>query len=265
MDINPDHEASYTTHYQEVFLEYVENEYCAKHRRLLVNKPEIVASNNPFSTTASASGQSSFHPYDLSSNDDESLMPKNVAEMTPGCSDHTARWFTAARLYLNSPPEGPMNWGQNDLNRNDYHSDPIEISITFWLPDITNWWYQQGETNSKYANLFNVAHDIFSILPHGLGVEARFSVGRDVIWWRQSKPTGETLCKKVIVRQYVWANNGILAGHHPVLDSTEAENDRELKKEAEERKLHRMAKVHDFWEMWQGSQNLRAIQKESHT
>jgi len=41
------------------------------------------------------------------------------------------------------------------------------------------------------------------------------------------------------------------------------DNDSEMKKEAEERKLHRMAKVHDFLEMWQGSQNLRATQKES--
>jgi hypothetical protein len=41
------------------------------------------------------------------------------------------------------------------------------------------------------------------------------------------------------------------------------ENDSEMKKEAEEWKLHRMAKVHDFLEMWQGSQNLRATQKES--
>jgi hypothetical protein len=38
-----------------------------------------------------------------------------------------------------------------------------------------------------------------------------------------------------------------------------------MKKEAEERKLHRMAKVHDFLEMWQGSQNLCATQKESRT
>jgi len=37
----------------------------------------------------------------------------------------------------------------------------------------------------------------------------------------------------------------------------------EMKREVEEKKLHRMAKVHDFLEMWQGSQNLRATQKES--
>jgi len=41
------------------------------------------------------------------------------------------------------------------------------------------------------------------------------------------------------------------------------ENDSEMKKEAEDGKLHRMAKVHDFLEMWQGSRNLHATQKES--
>jgi len=41
------------------------------------------------------------------------------------------------------------------------------------------------------------------------------------------------------------------------------ENDSEMTKEAEERTLHKMATVHDFLEMWPGSQNLRATQKES--
>jgi len=52
-------------------------------------------------------------------------------------------------------------------------------------------------------------------------------------------------------------------GDDPVLDTTEAENAIELKREADERKLHKMAKVHNFLEMWQGSQNLCATQKES--
>jgi len=41
-----------------------------------------------------------------------------------------------------------------------------------------------------------------------------------------------------------------LAGTDLELDTTNTENDLEMKKEAEERKLHRMAKVHDFLEMW---------------
>jgi len=47
------------------------------------------------------------------------------------------------------------------------------------------------------------------------------------------------------------------------LDPDSTDNDMEMKREAEEKKLHRIAKVHDFLEMWQGSQTLRATQKKS--
>jgi len=69
----------------------------------------------------------------------------------------------------------------------------MEFSSTFWIPDNTNWCCQQEETHSKYADLSNVAGDIFSIIPHGVGVEASVSLARDVIGYRQSKTTGETL------------------------------------------------------------------------
>jgi len=248
MVINPDDKTSYTTQYQEAFLKYVENEYYANHRRLPVTKVETIPNNNlrP-SAMASRSGQSSYDAYDLSSDDKEYLMPTNVAETTPGRSDHAACLLTAASLYLNSPPELPQNWGQINPNLNDCHSDPMEISSTFWLPDITDWWRQQEETHSKYTDLPNMARDIFSIIPHGVGVEASFSLGRDVIGWRQSKTTGETLREKVVVRQFARANNGLLAGDDPKLDPTSADNDMEMKREAEQKKLHWMAKVHDFW------------------
>ena len=139
---------------------------------------------------------------------------------------------------MNSPPEVPKKWGQINPNLNDYHSDPMEISSTFWLPDITDWWHQQEEMHSKYNDLSNVAQDIFSIIPHGVGVEASFSLGRDIIGWRQSKTTGETLREKVVVRQFAQANIWILAGADPDLDTMNTENDSEMKKEAEERKLH---------------------------
>jgi len=108
-----------------------------------------------------------------------------------------------------------------------------------------------------------VARIIFSIVPHGVRVEVSFSLGRDVSSWRQAITTGETLPEKVVVRQFATANNKILAAGDPALDTTNTESDSEMKKEAEESKLPRMGKVHDFLEMWQGSQNLRATQKES--
>jgi len=65
----------------------------------------------------------------------------------------------------------------------------------------------------------------------------------------------------VVVRQFARANNRILASADPELDTINIANNWEMKKDAEERKLHRMAKVHDFLEMRQVSQNLRATQK----
>jgi len=185
MDINPEDETSYTTQYQEAFLKYLENEYFVKHRCVPVNKLETAPTSNLFpSATASGSYQSSFDPYDLSRDNEEYLTPNNVAEKTPGRSDRAARLLTAARLYLNSPPEAPKTWGQINPNLNDYHSDPMEISSTFWIPVITDWWRQQEETHSKYADLSNVARDIISIIPHGVGVEDSFSLARDIIGWR---------------------------------------------------------------------------------
>jgi len=242
----------------------VENEYCAKHRRLSVTKHEKVQSNDFIhSAIPSQSGQSSLEQYDLSIGDEEYVTPKDLAEMTPGRSDHAARSLAAARLNTNSPPESSKNWGQVNPNLDDYHSDPMEISSIFWIPDIVEWWQQQEGTHWKYADLPNVACDIFSIILHGVGVEASLSLGRDFIGWRQSKTTDKTLREMVVVRQYARANDGILAGDDPVLDRSETDNDLQLQREAEERKLHRMAKVHDFLEMWQGSQHLRTTQKES--
>jgi hypothetical protein len=139
----------------------------------------------------------------------------------------------------------------------------MEISSTFWLPDITDWWRQQEETHSKYANLSNVACNIFSIIPHGVRVEASVSLVRHVIGWRQSKTTGKTCCEKVVLRQFARGNSGLLAGDDPALDPNITDTDMDLKREAEEKKLLRIAKVHDILEMWQGSQTLRATQKES--
>jgi hypothetical protein len=85
INLNPEDETSDTTQYQEACLKYVGNEYCAKHRRVPVNKLETVPSTNLVpSATASGYYQSSFDAYDLSSNDEEYLRPNNVAETTPG-------------------------------------------------------------------------------------------------------------------------------------------------------------------------------------
>jgi len=204
-----------------------------------VNIHETVPTSNLVpSATASGSNQLSFDPYDLSSDEEKYFRPINVAGMTPGRNNRAARLLTAARLFFNSPTEAPKKWGQINPNLNEYHSDPMEISSTLWIPDITDWWRQQEKTHSKYADLSNVARDIFSIIPHGVAVEASVSLGRDVIGWRQSQSTGKTLHEKVVLRQFAQANHRILAGTDPELDTMNTENDSAMNKEAEAMKLH---------------------------
>jgi len=79
--------------------------------------------------------------------------------------------------------------------------------------------------HSKYANLSNVVCNIFSMIPHGVGVEANISLGQDVIGWRQSQTTGKTLRKTLVVRQFARANSIMFAGANPELDTTNREND----------------------------------------
>jgi len=174
-------------------------------------------------------------------------MANNVAKRAPRQSDRAVRWLTAARLDLNLPPPAAKNWGQINANVNDNHSDPLEISSTFRIRDITDWWRQQEKTHSQYVDLYHVAGDIFCIIPHGVAVEASFSLGWDVIGWQQSKTTGKIIHKNVVVRHFALANNWIFADTDAELHITTSENDSEMKSEPEEMKLHRMAKFHDFW------------------
>jgi len=140
----------------------------------------------------------------------------------------------------------------------------MEIGSKFCIQDITDWWGQQEEMHSMYANLSNVANNLFFITLHGVEVEASFSLGQHVIGWRQPTTTGETFGEKVFVKHFTWANNGLLVGDDLVLDMTNTDNDLEMKREREQKTLYRMAKVYDILETWWGSQTSYITQKESH-
>jgi hypothetical protein len=72
----------------------------------------------------------------------------------------------------------------------------MEMSSTFWIPDITDWWRQQDETHSKYADLCNVARDIFLIIPHGVGVDTSFPVAEMISAGDSQKPKARPFAKK---------------------------------------------------------------------
>jgi hypothetical protein len=141
----------------------------------------------------------------------------------------------------------------------------MEIGGTFWLLDITDWWHQQEEMHSTYANRLNVPPDIFLTIAHVVRNEVSLSLGRDSIGWTQSTTTGKTLQEVLLVGWCAGANHGILVGNYIALDTMQSGNSLELQKQAEERKFHIMANVHYFLEMWQSSQNQCATQKKSRT
>jgi len=85
----------------------------------------------------------------LASDDAEYITPNHVVETTKNQSDCDAHLLPAVKLYLNSPPKAPKHWGQINGNLNDYHTNPMEFSGMFWIPDITDWWRQQDEMHSK--------------------------------------------------------------------------------------------------------------------
>jgi len=64
--------------------------------------------------------------------------------------------------------------------------------------------------------------------------------------------------KKVIVWQSARANNMMLVGINLELHSNNTENNSKMKNDAVQMKLHRFAKVHNYLQMKQGSQNIYA-------
>jgi hypothetical protein len=85
------------------------------------------------------------------------------------------------------------------------------------------------------------------MVPHGVGVEASLSPSQDVISWRQTTSTGKTGHQKVIIRQFAQTNNWLLSSDDPALNMTNTGDKLEMKREAGKKKLHRMAKIYDFW------------------
>ena len=122
----------------------------------------------------------------------------------------------------------------------------MDISSTFLNTDLMAWFHPQEEMHTKYIIVWNMARAIFTIIPHAVRAVACFSVGRNMMRWRQSTTTGETLREKVVVRQFALTNNSLLTGDNLPVDTMNTDNGLETKREVEQNKLHRMPRVHDM-------------------
>jgi len=106
--MNTEDETFWTTHYQQVWQKYVENEYCAKYIRFSFIQCERILNNNLISSILHFhSHQTSLDPSDLSSDDEECSTSKRCLKRFPDEAVAQPVYW----LCLNWHPESPMNWG----------------------------------------------------------------------------------------------------------------------------------------------------------
>jgi hypothetical protein len=200
--------------------------------------------------------------YGLESSDEEDdIRITQSACATPRTASRKARLMQQARQYLSNTRVN-IDSDQHDYPIQDelLSNDPEEITASFWYPDVAGWWMKQERRMGDYQDLARMARDIFSVMPHGVGVEASFSLGRDVMSWRQSRTKGETLQQKVVVRQWARSNDGFLPDEIRTSVDGESLDDERGKKEDE--KLNQLASVRDFLIFKKESDNLRKMQKK---
>jgi hypothetical protein len=71
--------------------------------------------------------------------------------------------LTTPMLCLNSPPEAPKNWGQINLDHNDYHSNLMEICSTIgYQISLTGGANRRKRTQSTPISL--MWHGTYSVL-----------------------------------------------------------------------------------------------------
>ena len=249
MNIDPRDPTSYTFQYTEAFLSYWEENY------VLSDGPvpgvKIGMKGNPFIEGETQSSEEeplspgeSLYFSDSEDADFEETARPIYPGITPARASRQERMKDVARSYLSTLPVDIASIDQRRPNIDDLKSeDPDEMTAGFWKPDVAAYWLQQEENFGEYAVLARMARDIFSVIPHGVGVESSFSLGRDLIGWRQSSTNGETLRRKVIVRQYARSNPGLLPrvnDHHRDAAGIEKKEQKE-----EDRKLMKLAGIRD--------------------
>lgn len=151
----------------------------------------------------------------------------------------------AATAYLAGPVTDPLH----------RRSNPEAIKVVDALetrlacPDVADWWREQEKNETLFKPLAKMARDIFSVIPHGVGVEHSFSIARMVVSWQQHRMSAETLKQRMIVRQ-----DSIRRDESDPYNAAKAENDRIMKQ----------AELHDHaWTKYQSfERNTRRVRKE---
>jgi hypothetical protein len=130
-----------------------------------------------------------------------------------------------ARAYISSAPVSRHN-----LNRGGRYTGVSEKEQKAGIAciDFLEYWRVEGVNNAAKP-LVRMVRDVFSVIPHSVGVEGSFSLGRQAVSWRQHQMKADTLHWMIIVRQ--WRESEI--PRHKSKVDTEADKEEKLEKELE--------------------------------
>ena len=241
MGVGSGDQTSYSRQYSDAFLDYWEKQYVD------IDMAKIGKAKDVEQQLIPRTEKSIRRIYLLDSSDEEDdCQIQETIQCTPRTSSRKSHLMQQARQYLANVPVNIQSLQPEPLEVQDdlMSNDPEEITASFWYPDVGGWWLKQETSMGEYRDLAKMARDIFSVMPHGVGVESSFCLGRDVIGWRQCRTTGVTLQQKVVVRQWARNNGGLLPDE--VKMSMDSMADPEEKAKEEDKKLDRLATIKDF-------------------
>ena len=257
MGVGSGDQTSYSRQYSDAFLDYWEKQYVDIDMAKIGKAKDV--ERQPIPRTE----KSIRRIYLLDSSDEEDdCQIQETIQCTPRTSSRKSHLMQQARQYLANVPVNIQSLQPEPLEVQDdlMSNDPEEITASFWYPDVGGWWLKQETSMGEYRDLAKMARDIFSVMPHGVGVESSFCLGRDVIGWRQCRTTGVTLQQKVVVRQWARNNGGLLPDE--VKMSMDSMADPEEKAKEEDKKLDRLATIKDFLTFSNESKKKRSMQKK---
>lgn len=141
--------------------------------------------------------------------------PDGCIVRTPGNVERK-RYLDAAVDYINGDrlrksAAHEEFFGRKAGNLNDLeeeNQDPTRITVSWFNPTPDNFWRQVSSPSLSQHHQYllpveQMARDIYSCVPHGVGVESSFSIGRNVLSWKQSRMTASTLQSMIVTRQHI--------------------------------------------------------------
>jgi hypothetical protein len=104
-----------------------------------------------------------------------------------------------AERYINDGPikrsslHEPCDYiGENELKAG--YTNKVNF-FSFWRTEM-------NAQRPGSAPFLRMVRDVYSVIPHGVGVEGSFSLGRQALSWRQHRMKASTLSKFIVVRQW---------------------------------------------------------------